>query len=106
MINCPIETLAWIMNAARKRARIQRAIARFVSCLERLKPIVTAWLYWGDQPIQAVRMTNGMTEQQVRQEMLAELEAVPGVICNQYELPDERRAKIYRGRLRFFLPGQ
>ncbi len=62
----------------------------------------TAWLYWNSQPIQSVLMTDGMTDRQVREKMLADLDSVPGVVCNlPFEAPFERRTKIYDGELRF-----
>ena len=63
----------------------------------------TAWLYCNGQPIQSVLMTDGMTERQVREKMLADLDSVPGVVCNlPSEAPFERRTKIHHGELRFF----
>jgi len=47
-------------------------------------------------------MTDGMTEREIRQKMLADLAAVPGVVCDQGELPCERIGKIYHGELKFF----
>jgi hypothetical protein len=62
----------------------------------------TAWLYYNGQPLQSVIVTDGMTERDIRQKMLADLESVPGVVCNQGELPCERISKIYHGQLRYF----
>lgn len=69
-------------------------------------PKRTVWLYYNGEPLQCVLMTDGMTDQQVREKMLADLESVPGVVCNQHELPSERRDKIHQGILRFFQPGK
>lgn len=62
----------------------------------------TAWLYWFDKPIQSVLVTDDMmTDDDVRRKMNYELDVCPGVFCERFELPFERRNKIAFGEIRY-----
>lgn len=63
----------------------------------------TAWLYYNNQPIQAVMMTEDMmTDQDVRSKMLAEVDSCPGIFCSSLENPGDRRQKIRHGQIKYF----
>jgi len=62
----------------------------------------TYWLYLWKKPIQAVRLTEGATDCEVKIKAEKELESVPGVICNEGENPGERRLKIWHSEIRVF----
>jgi len=65
-----------------------------------------AWLYYNGHPIQSVLVTDDMmTNDDIRRKMLADLDSVPGVVCNYPdENPSERRLKIHHGEIRYFRP--
>jgi len=63
----------------------------------------TAWLYYNNQPIQAVMMTEDMmTDEDVRRKMLAEVNSCPGIFCSRLENPGDRRLKIHYGEIKYF----
>lgn len=62
----------------------------------------TYWLYLGTVPIQGILLPVGATEAQVKEKALHDLEIVPGVVCNTYEAPCERRVKIANATVRSY----
>ena len=65
----------------------------------------TVWLYYNGNPLTSVRIREYATEQEIRQKAIAELEAVPGVVCDRHTAPCEQRVKIWNARIKYFPNG-
>lgn len=65
--------------------------------------LVTFWLYFGDQPLTAVRLPKDATIMQVREKAIEETSKF-GLCDRPYETPHERINKIRMASIRLHAP--
>ena len=64
--------------------------------------MTTYWICEGKQknPFHCVRLPQGKNDREVKREALRQVDVVPGIVCEQWEAPCERRVRIIQGTVK------